>query len=359
MQHNITYRERYGKIQFILSYKDRSGKWRQKSKQGFEKKSDAKKAADKMLDELKEFFALQINDELDGITFKEFTEMLIENMRLYKEPNTVTSYKQTVKKFNALAGTDISKISPVQVQKCIDEMVRVGLKPTTVKAHVVKLKTLFKNAITPYRIITSNPVFDLRLPEEKQASKDKALNISDLEKLLNSTKSTKKYMVSLLAAKCGLRLGEIVGLTWSDIDYNKKQISINKQWKQRKDGTWGFGSLKSKSSYRIVPAPKSVLQALINYKKISPTSIDKRIFPFAVLNGIGTDLAKHYRKLGYNLSVHDLRHTFASLLIAGGTDFRTAAQILGHAPEETIRTYSHVTSDMMEKAAKTISNIFD
>lgn len=359
MQYNITYRERYGKMQFIISYKDQSGKWRQKSKQGFAKKGDAKKAADKMLDELKENFELQVDAELEGITFKEFSEMLVDNMGLYKEPNTVTSYKQTIKKFNDLASAELSKVSSVHVQKCIDEMVRSGLKPTTVKAHVVKLKTIFKNAITPYRIIANNPVSDLKMPEEKQSNKDKALNLSDLEKLLSRTKSPKKYMILLLAAKCGLRLGEIVGLTWDDINYIKGQIAINKQWKQRKDGAWGFGPLKSKTSYRIVPAPKSVLQALINYKKIAPTSIDKRIFPFAVLNGIGTDIANYCKKLGYNLSVHDLRHTFASLLIAGGTDFRTAAQILGHAPEETIRTYSHVTSDMMEKAAKTINAIFD
>src|SRR5690606_19996411 len=114
---------------------------------------------------------------------------------------------------------------------------------------------------------------------------------------------------------------------------------------------------KSQASYRIVPAPTSVLKALRGYKDISPISIDKRIFPYARA-GIGSYIAKCYQELGFDISVHDLRHTFATLLIANGTDFRTAAQILGHTPDETIRTYSHVTSDMMERAAKTINNIF-
>jgi len=60
LQYNITYRERYGKIQYIISYKDHNGKWRQKSEQGFVKKGEAKEAADKMLDKLKESFSLRL-----------------------------------------------------------------------------------------------------------------------------------------------------------------------------------------------------------------------------------------------------------------------------------------------------------
>lgn len=358
MQYNITYRDKDGGIQAIVSYKDNSGKWRQKSVQGFTKKSAAKKAANKIIDELKEKHTLQLNAELEGTSFKEFTEMFIEHLTLHKEPNTVISYKQTIKKFSTFAGMELNKISPLHVQRCVDKMIKTGLRSTTIKAHVVKLKAIFKNAVSPYRIIADNPVVDLKIPENKEDNKIKALNLSDLDKLLKSIKNRRHYLASLLAAKCGLRLGEIIGLTWSDINFTKCIIDINKQWKQNKNGKWGFGPLKTKNSYRVVPAPRSVLQELQEYKKIFPTNIDKRIFPHTRSDGLGTTLAILYNKIGYNLSVHDLRHTFATLLIANGTDFRTAAQILGHTPEETVRTYSHVTSDMMEKAAKNINNIF-
>lgn len=358
MQYNITYREKDKGIQYIISYKDRSGRWRQKSKQGFAKMSEAKKAALKKLDEIKEKFELQLDAELEGISFQEFTEMFLENMRLYKEPNTVKTYEQTVNKFADLGRMEVSKISSVHVQKCVDNMVRDGLAPSTIKAHVTRLKTIFKSAISPYRIITDNPVSDLILPQKKESAKIKALNLSDLENLLSRIKNYRYYLMSLLAGKCGLRLGEIIGLTWNDVNFEKCTIDINKQWKKGKNGKYGFGSLKSKSSYRVVPAPKSVLRALAEYKKISPASIDRRIFTYAQEYGIGTAMANCYKSLGYDISIHDLRHTFATLLIANGTDFRTAAQILGHTPEETIRTYSHVTSDMMERAAKTINNIF-
>ncbi len=355
MQYNLTFRERYGKIQFIISHKDQGGQWRQKSRQGFAKKSLAKKAAELLLDELKEAHALQLSSELEGITFGEFMEMHLEHIKLYKEPNTVRSYEQTVKKFAALKPLPLDKIRPLHVQGCVDEMVRCGLRVSSVKAHTTRLKTLLKSAVSPYRIISKNPVTDIKLPQVKRAAKRRALTLGELRGLLSGIASRKKYVITLLAAKCGLRLGEIYGLTWGDVEGSN--VSVNKQWKRDKRGTWGFGELKSRASYRTVPAPDSVIRALREYKKISPASIDRRIFPYAQTTG--ADLAATYRKLGYDVSVHDLRHTFASLLIAGGMDFRTAAQLLGHTPEETVRTYSHVTSDMMEKAARVMNDVFE
>ena len=356
MQHNITYRGKDGSIQFIISYKDHSGRWRQKSKQGFAKVGQAKEAAGNMLDELKEKYALQLNTELEGITFGEFTAMHLEHLRLYKEHNTITAYEQAAKKFASLDGTELAKITSVHVQQCVDSMVRAGLKPSTINNHIIKIKTLLKAAISPHRIIADNPAAALKVPDSKDTAKDKALNIADVDKLLGKLKSPKKYIITLLAVKCGLRLGEIVGLTWDDV--TGKGISISKQWKRRRDGSWGFGPPKSRNSHRTVPAPKSVLHALTEYKKLYPVSIDKRIVPYARTGGIGTELNSLYKRLGYDISIHDLRHTFATLLIAGGTDYRTAAQILGHNPEETMRVYAHVTSDMMDKAAKAMNDIF-
>jgi integrase len=359
MQYNVTYRDKDGGIQVIVSYKDSTGQWRQKSEQGFAKKGDAKKAANKILDELKEKHALQLNPELDGITFGEFIKTFLEHMKIYKEPNTVISYTQALKKFSAMDKMSLDKITPLHIQKEIDVMVIDGLKARTIKGYVTRLKTMFKNAIKPYRIIFDNPVTSLELPEGKIEVKLKAINLSDLEKLLSNIKNPRHYLISLLAGKCGLRIGEIIGLTWADLNFNKQTIDINKQWKLLKSGKYGFGPPKTKLSYRTVPAPRSVLQVLKEYKKISPANIDGRIFNYSRAGTIASILADVYRHHEYNLSVHDLRHTFASLLIANGTDFRTAAQILGHTPEETIRTYSHVTSDMMDRAAKTINNIFD
>ena len=358
MQYNVTYRSKDGKIQAIVSYKDQRGKWRQRSEQGFTKKKDAKKAAERIVEELKEAHGLQLNKELEGITFAEFMEIHIEHLKLYKEPNTVTNYQQTAKKFSQLDNIGLAKITTMHVQAALDDMLRAGLKPSTIQSHTNRLKTLFKAAVSQYKIIARNPGEGTVTPKKQQATKNKALSKKDLEELLGSITSQKKHTMSLLAAKCGLRLGEIVGLTWDDIDMKKGLVDINKQWKKRKDGTWGFGELKSKASYRVVPAPKAVLVELHKYRQMHPASMDRRLFSYSMPGAAGTELNNYYKALGYNISIHDLRHTFATMLIAGGTDYRTAAQILGHTPEETIRTYSHVTSDMMERASAAIEDIF-
>ncbi len=359
MEYNITYREKDGGIQFIISYKDQNGKWKQKSKQGFAKKGDAKKVADKMLDELKKDFRLDLNSELKGITFDKFTKMFIEHQELYKEYYTVKTYKNTIQKFNSLKDMELSEIKSPHIQECIDAMVKDGLNSSTIKTYVSKIKTVFNNAIKPHKILIQNPVADIEVPENKNNYKIKALTKVELDRLLKNIDNKSYYIISLIAAKCGLRIGEIVGLTWNDINFINGTIKINKQWKFLKTKKWGFGSTKTENSNRIVPVSKSVLRDLKKYKKYSPASIDSRIVSYVSTASVGVHLGRIYKKIGFDISVHDLRHTYATMLIAGGVDFKTAAALLGHDVEQTMKTYSHVTDDMTTKAKKIINNIFD
>ena len=89
MDYNITYRQKDKGWQFIISYKDENGKWKQKSKQGFKSKKDAKPMADKMLEELKNNVNLKTPTDLINISFKEFTDMHLKHLRLHIEPNTL------------------------------------------------------------------------------------------------------------------------------------------------------------------------------------------------------------------------------------------------------------------------------
>lgn len=70
-----------------------------------------------------------------------------------------------------------------------------------------------------------------------------------------------------------------------------------------------------------------------------------------------TNLDKQLRKK-FDTCIHELRHTYATKLIANGLDFKTAAHILGHNVEQTMRIYSHVTDKMYNKAAELIYNLF-
>lgn len=73
---------------------------------------------------------------------------------------------------------------------------------------------------------------------------------------------------------------------------------------------------------------------------------------------VGLCLIDTYSNLGYNITVHDLRHTYATHLIANGLDFKTVAELMGHDVSETIKTYSHFTNDMMQRATDVIKKPF-
>ncbi len=359
MEYKITCREKDGGWQYIISIKSNTGKWKQAtSKQGFDKKKTAKAAADTKLDELKEKWGLQISKDYEGITFGDFAEMHIKHLKLHREYSTINNYKFASVKFADIEDLEIGKVTSLHIQNCVDGMVREGLNSATITEYTRKIKALFSNAMDPHKIIAKNPVIKIRIPEEKEQEKLKALTKSELDILLGKIKCRKYYIASILAANCGLRLGEVAGATWSNIDELNKTLKIDKQWKLGKDGKFGFGTLKSKNSYRVVPIPSSALKELLRYKKDKPIDYLNRIVPYSRTGNLSKVLKAAYVDAGYDISIHDLRHTYATILISNGVDFKTAAQLLGHNIEQTMQTYSHVTSDMLDRATHTLNNIF-
>lgn len=360
MQYNITYRTKDKGWQYIISYKDIDGKWKQKSKQGFRSKKEAKPAAEKMLEELKKKLDLKadLNAEHEGISFKDFTSIFIEHERLYKEENTIIAYLTAFKNFSSLNELELNKIKSIHIQKCVDELIKRGLKSITIKRYLSRIDVLFKNARDKHKIIVSNPIINIDIPKDKNKVEKTALTKDELEMLLSKIKNEKYYLISLLASKCGLRLGEILGLIWSDIDDRRQVIKVNRQWKKLKDKTVSFGELKSKNSNREIPCPSIVLNTLNRYKSENPININNRIFDICSIHGLSTRLKSTYSSLGFNISIHELRHTYATTLIANGLDIKTVAKLLGHSVDMTIHTYSHVTDDMLNIASRLINNIF-
>jgi len=363
MDYNITYRQKDKSIQCIISYKDINGKWRQKSKQGFKTQKAAKPWINKTIKELEEQFQFTegIDSSLVGITFKELCQNYISHKELYNQYNTMRSLKFAIKNFNELDDMEVTQIKNLHIQNCVDNMVKKGLKQNTIKAYLSMVKTIFNYAINPNKIIKENPCDNILIPANRKSDKVKALTKAELNDLLNKLKKRKRqkyYIISLLAGTCGLRLGEIMGLTWADIDTKNNVIIVNKQWKRLGFKKWGFGGVKQKNSNREVPAPPSTIKELQKYKANNPTDIHNRIILDTNVATLSTTLKRNYKKAGYDITVHDLRHTYATTLISNGIDFKTAAKLLGHDVEMTMRIYSHVNEDMMDKARNAISSIF-
>jgi len=360
MEYNVTYREKDKGIQIIISYKDELGKWKQKSKQGFVNNRDGKKkakiAADEMLQELKNKANLNIENEFKNITFKNFIDIHKEHIKLNSSANTLAGYNSALKHYEILNSMELTKIKSIHIQKCIDDMVAKKLQTSTIKTHLQKLNAFFRAAIEHYNLITTNPINNIKFKTDKNTTTRRVITSKEEKELLSNIKNKKYYILSLIAVKCGLRLGEILGLTWNDIDFKNRTLSVNKQWKLIGEKIYGLGTVKSKNSNRIVPIPKSVSEYLKKYKDKNPIQIDGRILNYKNNISTGSNLHREYVRLGLDISVHELRHTYATNLIANGVDFKTAAKFLGHDIEMTMAIYSHVTDDMIKRATNIIDN---
>ena len=363
MQYNITYREKDGGWQYIISYKTGSIKrWMQKSKQGFKTKRDAKRAADEALEKLKDDITRDntLNGDYTDITLKELCDIHIKNITYTSSESTRKNLHYAIQTFKVLHDKKIQDITTEDIQKCINELYALNRKQSTIDSKLRYLKILLNSAVRYYKIIDHNPADNVKMRKVSESISRTALTDEEAENLLHDLKNTRYYIVALLALKTGMRIGEILGLTGDVLDFNLNCITVNKQFKLI-DGDlnlWGLGNLKSNNSYRVIPTTKDTMNILWHYTEMNEPATDGRIFDFGNKKSFQTCMNRKIKDLGYDVCLHELRHTYATKLIASGVDFKTAAYLLGHKVEQTMNTYSHVTNDMLSSARNIINQNF-
>jgi integrase len=172
----------------------------------------------------------------------------------------------------------------------------------------------------------------------------------------------------LIAIGVGLRQGEILGLSWQDIDLESGTITVRNAL-QRVDGKLRLVEPKSMTSRRVVPAPRIVLDALRAHRTRqlearllagSRWHDDPRDLVFTTTVGTPMDGIAVTRRFQVLLAeaglprqrFHDLRHACASLLLAQGVPARVVMETLGHSQIGlTLNTYSHVIPALGREAA--------
>lgn len=162
----------------------------------------------------------------------------------------------------------------------------------------------------------------------------------------------------LLCLYSGLRIGELIALQWSDIDFVKGILTVSKSCHDGQDGLI-IDEPKTANSRRLIPLPKQLLPILKGIKKKSKS-------PFVVsANGSSVSVRSYQRSFELLLKrlniphkgFHSLHHTFATRALECGMDIKTLAEILGHKnPTVTLNRYAHSLmehkSDMMNRLGK-------
>ena len=218
--------------------------------------------------------------------------------------------------------------------------------------------------------IRYNPADACELPRviEKPIKPIEGENVNKFLTAIKGHKYETLYKVTLFT---GVRQGEVLGLTWDDINFADSTISINKQLqKERIDGGGGkyrFVPLKNDKGRIIAPATY-VLDALHDHKmKQNELQLKSGGVWDNPLNLVFTDelghhlytqtVLKQFKRIVDNIGIpetrfHDLRHTYATLALQNGDDIKSVSEALGHATVAfTLDVYGHVTQKMKKDSA--------
>lgn len=288
-----------------------------------------------------------------------------------------------------LGRKEIGKIVKSDVLILYKGMSDRGLKYSTIKAFNGLLKSCFEFAMAD-DLIRKNPCIGCVKQFRKDDTKERiALTRQQERKLLEFAESSVVYaryvpMLKLMLI-LGLRCGEVIGLTWSDVNFEKREISINHQLVYRKDGDKYklYAEMpKTKAGIRIIPMTNEVRRALLWQKKQQIVKEKKRIeidgykdFCFVTSSGMPI-LPGAVNSVLYNItnrcnkgikdekeklphiSAHILRHTACTRMAEKGMDLKVLQYIMGHSNiAMTMQVYNHVTEERRNEEMKKMESV--
>ena len=256
------------------------------------------------------------------------------------------------------------------VQKFIQDLVKLDLATGTIYGIVKVLKSAIKQAYIN-GMISKNVTYGVTMPKNEKIPR-KAFTPEQQNIFLEAAKGGEHSEAFILSLFTGMRIGEVLALRWSDINFDKSYLEVNRTAVVIKDvdnpdSKWhtDFGTPKTQSSVRTIPLSppaQKLLQKVKGEQEVLKlrlgTGYEDNDLVFTA--GTGTPLnPRNMQKLFKRIcetadlqgfTPHCLRHTFATLGYAQGIDIKVLQEILGHANiNETANTYTHVDLDTIRQ----------
>lgn len=329
-----------------------------------------KKEAERIMHEKINEYNKGIYIEPSKITVEQHLMQWVET---YCKPNlspcTVRGYLVNIKKHTLpyIGAVQLQKLIPLQIQRMFEQLQEKNLSPRTIKYIHSTLREALHHAFK-MQLIPRNPADFVSLPKQIKY-RAKAYEENEVVKMLEAATNTDMEAPLNLAVGLGLRRGELLGLRWCDIDFEKNQISIVQNL-VFVDGEYIFRQPKSESGNRTIEVPSSIVSVLkkhkkrqLEYKLLFGTAYNNNDLVCCKEDGSphnpGSFSHKFDRFLETNglrhIRFHDLRHTNASLMLQYNVPAKVASQRLGHSSIGiTLDLYSHVIGDLQTEAANKI-----
>lgn len=272
---------------------------------------------------------------------KNFTDFLKEHPRTVTlrdiTPELLEKYKQHRKT------SEISK-NGKRGPLTKKETIQKGAKSYTVNFELGTLRTIFNLAIKQ-KYLDENPVREVGFLKTDDSKQRRFLTDSEIDRLLRACEP-KLYPAFFTLIHTGMRKAELINLEWSDLDFKRRLIKIQKK------AFW-----VPKTGEREIPMSDAIANVLDNLPRQSHFVFPAEDGDTMQSNYLRLELIRIARNAGiYDLTgVHALRHTFASQLLMRSVDLPTVQKLMGHSQIETTLIYSHQTTDHLREAVEKMS----
>ena len=313
-------------------YKDKRGLWIQQITINGKRKVVSAKSKKDLIYKISTYHAAEVNPKTP---LRKVADEWIRDVEKRVTFNTMKGYNSAYKKIVAFWGdTPMEEITPQQVTSWISSY---DLAQKTIKNILLVFREMFDYAYVNYGV-QNNPALHIRSPKGKGKREREFPSESDID-IVNENVDKPFGLMMYMALYTGLRRGELCALTWKDIDFKQKIIKVNKSIYWTDDHVPHVKSPKTASGEREVPLMDSLADLLIPLKKRPQDRVFGDLKSYQVDKGI----RKYMEETGLGVTLHGLRHGFASILYKNNVDIKTAAYVLGHAQSSTtLEIYTHL-----------------
>ena len=306
----------------------------------------------------------------DKLTVNNWLDLWLENCSGHLVHSSMYERKQYARLYIRpyIGDIKLDELCPNDVRVLYNKLVKRGLADNTIRNTRNVLRASLQQAVDD-EILKKNVASKIVPPHsQKEAKEIHPLSDEEIAKFLAAIKDNYWGPVFFIDLFTGLRKGELIGLTWDCIDFEKETIHVYRQLHLMEgEGYYAFTKLKNKKD-RIIFPPKCVFDMLRFVKKRQNEQRlqygdmweNKENFIFTHDNGlhcthkgIFQSFKNIMKKMGLpQTRLHDLRHTYATISLQNGVDPKTISLMLGHSTVKfTLDVYTHLTDTSAKKAA--------
>jgi integrase len=271
---------------------------------------------------------------------------------------TFTRYEQLLRKHvcTRVGSVPIQRLRAVDLQGIYAAMAADGMADRT-RLHTHRVLHRMLHHATQWGVVQRNVASMVDAPAV-QPKEIEILTAAQVQTVLQTLRGRSLYPIAAVAFGTGMRRGELLALRWQDVDLDGAKLRVERALEQTKRGGLVFKSPKTRHGRRTITLPPSTVAELRAHRKVQA---EQRLalglgkapddaLVFATWDGSTRSpnaLTKEWtlaiRRTGLNATLHSLRHTHASSLIASGLDVLTISRRLGHgSPAITLGVYGHL-----------------